>query len=287
MPQPTFVVSSLRANATFGGMALPNGQGIQASINLNDGVNTRLRNFNIDESNKQISLAQLLYIGRGVTLSRDFGPRGISLPMQYMEDSAHSLGAFLASLSQAGEQQLSFDGGLTYILAEYNSISGRKRYRLRPPVGWEFALELVARNPWFQNAAATTLTPVQMAFDAGTNFNVTYAGSIWAEPAWTIHNPGSAWAINSIQIKNNMSGEFLTINFLSATALPVSTVRDVVIDCAAMTAICTQTGESYDVSGSFPKLYGPPGTVNAMTTICSGSDGNITITESHYPRWQI
>ena len=51
----------------------------------------------------------------------------------------------------------------------------------------------------------------------------------------------NAVVINAIQLKNTMSGEFLTVNFLSATAIPAGTVRDVVIDCGAMTAVCTQS----------------------------------------------
>jgi len=302
MPQPTFVVSSLRANATFGGMALPNGQGIQASINLNDGVNTRLRNFNIDESNKQISLAQLLYIGRGVTLSRDFGPRGISLPMQYIEDSTHTLGAFLASLSQAGEQQLSFDNRTTLITGKYNGISGRKRFRLKPPVGWEFALELVARNPWFQDAAATVATPWNpITVDAGQDASITYVGSVWAEPVWTLNIPAQPQNVLSMQLKSTMWGvgdprnEALTIDFQSGYpgGIPAGHTVPVIIDCAAMTVSGVVIGVTYnfDVAGSFPKLYGPPGQVNPFTAIITMASGfstaTITLAYSVYPRWQI
>lgn len=291
MPQPTFTYAGLRALATFGGVELPNGQGVMPLVNLNDGINTRLKDFGTDDGNKQISLAQLLYMARGVTLARDFGPRGIALPMAYNEDSTHSIGAWLASLAMAGEQQLSFDGGLTYILAEYSGISGRTRVRRGIPLAWEFALELIARNPWFQDAAATTMAPLALTVDAGQAFSITYAGSVWAEPVWTLHVPvGNAVAINSIQLKNTMSGEYLTVNFQSATAIPAATVRDVVIDCAAMTAICTQTSESYDISGSFPMLYQPAGTVNPFTVIitpATGASSGLTLAASHNPRWQI
>jgi hypothetical protein len=96
--------------------------------------------------------------------------------------------------------------------------------------------------------------------------------------------------LNSFQIKNTMSGEFLTVNLLSASAIPAATVRDVVIDCAAMTAKCTQTGELYDVSGSFPMVYGPAGQVNTFTVIvtpASGSSTGLTVAYSIQPRWQI
>ncbi len=262
------------------------------NLDLNDYVNTLLTDyFRTEDGNVQIGLEQLLYRGRGVITSLDFGPRAISLPMTYLEDATHFIGQFLAVLSQASTQQLTFDNA-TYILARYAGISGRVPSRARQPLAWDFTLLLTAPSPFFQDAAATVATPWNpIVTDTGQAANITYAGSVWAEPVWTLHVPvGNAVAINSLQIRNTMSGEFLTVKFLSATALPAATVRDVVIDCAAMTAVCTQTGENYDVSGSFPMLYGPVGTVNPFTAIvtpASGASAGLTLAYSVFPRWQI
>jgi hypothetical protein len=276
-------------------MALPNGQGVLTNIDLNDRVNTALSagdsGLALDDDNVQIGLEQLLYRGRSVITSLDFGPRAIALPMLYIEDATHFLGQFLAALSQAGEQQLTFDNA-TYILARYAGASGRRQAGFKPPLSWNYLLHLVAKSPWFQDAAAATATPWNpITVDAGQAANITYAGSVWAEPVWTYHVPvGNAVVINSIQLKNTMSGQFLTVNFLSATPIPAGTVRDVVIDCAAMTAVCTQTGEAYDVSGSFPFLYPPAGQSNAFTIIttpASGSTSGCTLAASWFPRWQL
>lgn len=274
----------------FGNAALPNGQGTMAWVDLNDQVNTVLTDFKSDDTNRQIGLEQLLYRARGTYLSDDFGPRPIILPLTYFEGTGNSMGQFLAVLSQAGEQQLTFDNA-TYILAKYSGASSRTLRRRYPPWSYDVNLEFVAKSPWFQDSSATTMAPLTLTVDAGQTFNITYAGSVFCEPVWTLHVPvTNAVVINSMQIKNTMAAEFLTVNFQSATAIPATTVRDVVIDCAASTAICTQTGESYDISGSFPKLYPPAGQVNPFTVIitpASGSSSGLTLACSHYPRWQI
>jgi len=290
VPQPTFLTSSGKYIATFGGQALPNGQGtLTPAINLNDRVNTFAffgTGLVTEDDNVQRGFAQVPYLGKGLWTYDDFGQRVISIPSYYLEDSTHFLGQFLAALSQAGEQQLTFDN-LTYIPVKYAGTSGRKE-DLGKKGAWFYSLNFLAREPWFRDITATAVAPIAMTSDAGTNFNVTYPGSVGCEPVWTYHKQSNAWPVTSLQLKNTMSGEFLTVNFNSATPLPVSTVRDVVIDCAAMTAICTQTGESYDVTGSFPMVYGPVGKVNTFTTILvTGSAGTDTIACSYRPRWQI
>jgi hypothetical protein len=289
--QPVFAVSGGLTVAKFGNAALPNGQGTQGNINLNDGVNAKVQGFESQDDNRQIVTGPILFRARSVYLSDDWGPRTIVLPMQYTEDGSHFLGSFLAQLSQAGEQQLTFDNA-TYILAKYAGITGRVAEKTSSFLTWAFTLNLIAKSPWFQDSGATTATPWNpITVDAGQSANITYAGSVFAEPVFTLHVPNTnAVVINSMQLKNTMSGEFLTVNFLSATAIPASTTRDVVIDCAAMTATCTQTGESYDVSGSFPMLYPPVSTVNPFTVIitpASGSSSGLTLAYSVTPRWQI
>jgi hypothetical protein len=138
------------------------------------------------------------------------------------------------------------------------------------------------------------MAPLTLTVDAGQGFNITYSGSVWALPVWTYHVPvTNAVVINSLVLTNTMppgGGEALTVNFLSASPLPATTVRDVVIDCAAMTAVCTQTGESYDITGTFPRLYGPVGQVNTHTikvVPATGATAGCTLAASWFPRWQI
>jgi hypothetical protein len=293
MPQPAFLTSAGKFIANFGGLALPNGQGALSNINLNDRVNTFAffgGGIQSEDDNVERGFARVPYLAKGLWTYDDFGQRVIGIPSYYIEDGTHFLGQFLAALSQAGEQQLTFDN-LTYIPCKYAGTSGRTFELGSKPV-WFYTLNFLARAPWFSDISATTATPANpITTDAGQNFNVTYSGSVWCEPVWTLHIPNTnAVALNSFQIKNTMSGEFLTVNFQSATAIPASTTRDVVIDCAAMTAICTQTGESYDFSGSFPMLYGPAGQVNPLTVIvtpASGSSSGLTVAYSIHPRWQI
>lgn len=294
-PGPTVLRLANRTVARFGNAALPNGQGIRPYTDLNDQVNTVLVNqFNTDDNNRQIGLEQLLYRGRGAYTSDDFGPRTLTLPMIYMEDPSHFMGTFLASLSQAGEQQLTFDNA-TCILAKYKGISGRipARPSLQAggiPNAWDFTLELIAKSPWFQDLLATAWGPLPLTVDAGQTFSLTYVGSVWAEPIWTLVVPASnPVAINSFQIRNTMSGEFLTVNFLSVAAIPATTARTLTINCAAMTAV-DNLGNSFDLSGSFPMVYPPNGQANPFTVIvtpASGTSSGLTLSASWFARWQI
>lgn len=291
MGQPKFLVSG-RSVVKFGGLALPNGQGTLANIDLNDGVNTKLLvGLGIPGDNRQISLAQLLYQGRGAYLADDWGPLdSISVPLIYQEDATHFLGGFLAQLAMAGEQQLTFDNA-TYIPVKFKGLSAREETWPYDPRIWKIALEFVAvTQPWFVDISATSLSPVTLTNDAGQTVNVTYAGSVWCEPVWTYtHVATDTHAINSMSITNTMSGEALTINFLSVAALPASALRTVTIDCAAQ-RVTDSAGNEYDVTGSFPKLYGPAGTVNphnVVVTPASGATAGCTIAETHSARWLI
>lgn len=290
MPQPTLVRTAGRTVATFGGSPLPNGQGTMPPLDLNDYRNTVLTNMlRSDDSNRQIGLDQLLYRARGAYVSDDFGPRVISLPMTYIEDTTHFIGQFLARLSQAGEQQLTFDN-LTYILAKYQGATGRTQVRGQQPLAWEFSLDLICKSPWFQDALASTMAPLTLTVDAGQNFSITYNGSVFAEPIWTLVIPsGNTVPINQLQLLNTMSGETLTVNFLSVAAIPASTARTVTIDSSLMTAV-DNVGNAYDTYGSFPKLYPPAGQSNAFTVVvvpASGSSAGLTLAASWACRWEI
>jgi hypothetical protein len=201
------VVSGSLVVAKYGNVALPNGQGVMAYVNLNDGVNTFLDAFASDDDNRLVGLAQLLYQGEAAYTSDDTGPRVIHLPMVYWDDATHFLGAFLAQLEEAGEQQLTFDNA-TYILAKCKGMAGRALRRKFPPYPWNIVLEFIAKSGYFQDAAATTATPWNpITVDAGQNANITYAGSVWCKPVWVLDVPvGNAVAINSFQLRNTMSG---------------------------------------------------------------------------------
>lgn len=259
------------------------------NLNLNDSVNTSLTDLQVDGANRQISLAQLLYQGRGVYISDDFGPGHYGLPVTYTEDATHFLGQFLAQLSQAGEQQLTFDN-LTYSLVKYQALASRSLLRRYPPYAWNVVLDFTGKDGWWQDAAATTMAPLTLTVDAGQAFNITYAGSVWAEPVWTYVHPNTdTRVINSLVLSNTMAGEALTVNFLSVAPLPASTARTVTIDSLAQ-RVTDSAGNEYDVSGTFPKLYPPASQVNACSiavTTASGATAGCTIGETHYARWQI
>jgi len=298
VPQPTFLKSGGIYVAHFGNQFLPNGQGVLSNINLNDRVNTFAffgTGLVTEDDNVQRGFAQVPYLGKGLWTYDDFGQRVISIPSYYLEDSTHFLGQFLAALSQAGEQQLTFDN-LTYIPVKYAGTSGRKE-DLGKKGAWFFNLNFVARQPWFSDIAATTATPWNpLTVDLGVNVNITYAGSVWAEPVWTLNIPAQPQNVTSFQLRNQMSKEFLTVNFQSGYpgGIPAGHTVPVTIDCAAMTAsgvIIALPAYSFDVTGSFPMLYGPTGQVQTflpIITMASGSStGTITLAYSVQNRWQI
>jgi hypothetical protein len=302
--QPTIIRSGSTGHsiAKFGGAALPNGQGFMPQVDLNDYANALLgwldngRQIGLDESNRQIGLDQLLYRARAAYTSDDFGPRPYSLPMTYIEDSTHFLGGLLAALSQAGEQQLTFDNA-TYAAVKYKGISGRATsYRFRQPLAWDFTLELIAAEPWFKDLLASALVPLTLTVDAGQAFVIPYQGTVRCDdPIWTLVVPASnGVAINSMVLTNLMTGEALTVNFLSYLAIPASTLRTITIDCGANTVV-DDLGHAYDISGTFPKLYPanrqPPvdqfNPFNVALTPASGSTSGLTLAASYVPRWQL
>lgn len=160
MPQPQF--SGTPPTCTFGGLALPNGQGTLSSINLNDVTSWFLQDFQYDLV-KQVTAGQFLWRAKGTTLGRDFQGFVITLPMRYREASNGAFGAALAQLSQAGEQQLSFDGQ-TYILAEFAGLSGRKLLTKFQPYWWDFNLQFWCKTPWFLDITSTTTSTVNVVY---------------------------------------------------------------------------------------------------------------------------
>lgn len=160
MPQPQF--SGTPITCKFGGLALPNGQGTQGQINLNDLTSWYLQDFQADLI-KQISKGQFLWRGKGTTLGRDYPGVPIVLPFMYKEASNGALGAAVAQLSQAGEQQLTFDNS-TYILAEFEGTKGRKLLTRFQPYWYNLSIQFWCRTPWFIDTSSTTTSTVNVVY---------------------------------------------------------------------------------------------------------------------------
>lgn len=121
-----------------------------------------------------------------------------------------------------------------------------------------------------------------------TAFSVTYGGSIFAKPVWTLTIPNTSTApIQSFALTNTMSGEALTITFPGNLA--ASTAWTITIDSGKLT-VTDQNGLQYDFTGSFPLLYQPAGQVNTFTatlTPASGVFTGCTIGGSVTNRWTL
>ena len=190
---------------TFGGLTLPNNQAILAPINLNDTTNWFLQDISIDHSNRAIGIQPLIARARSVYTSDDFLNKIITLRLWYTEANL-PIGQALAAISQAGEQQLSFDN-VTYILAKYHGTqSAPKLVRRYPPFLWEVQMQFICREPWFKDinntqttaqniTAAPTTAPSATAASGGSLAAGTYtlaytyvtaSGETAASPAMTL-----------------------------------------------------------------------------------------------------
>ena len=287
MPQPA--LTGTPPILQFGGLALPSGQGTMSLVNLNDLTNWFWMDWGagaIDDDFMVHLVARALWRSKGTFMGQDAGSRFLTLPMRYSEASA-SLGAALGVLSHTGLQRLTFDS-TTSVECRYSAGKRRTLLRKYPTFLWSLDLEFLAPTPYFQDNASTTIAPVTLNSGAATNFNVTYAGSVWTSPVWTLAIPNSTVAIAALTIANTMSGETLTISFPGS--LPAATAATITIDTGAMT-VTDAGGRSYDVSGTaFPLLYGPAGTVQQIQATlipASGTAVGCTIAGSYQNRWLI
>lgn len=165
---------------TFGGLTLPNNQAILAPINLNDVTNWFLQDIQIDHSNRAVGIQPLVARARSVYVSDDFLNKIITLTLRYQETNL-PLGQALAAISQAGEQQLSFDN-VTYILAKFRSAATPKLVRRYPPFLWEIQLSFICREPWFKdiNNTQTTAQNITSAPTTAPSATATSGGSLAA-----------------------------------------------------------------------------------------------------------
>lgn len=290
MPQP-----AITAQVWFGNAALPQGQGTMAWLNLSDFASWFPQDYNIDGSNRDVGLSRLPYLGRSAYVSDDFGAKSIVLPMRYYEGPGTLLGAAKAQLSQAGEQYLSFDNKVTAALCKLKSFGTPQRLRKFQPYWWDLPnLEFVLKEPFFQDVAATTPAgfPISQggAVAPGTTVTtaIAYAGSVRTYPVYTLNVPiGNLVVINQFVLKNNMSGEQLTITF--SPPLAAATVYTITIDCGAFSVV-DQNGLAHDFVGSFPQLYGPAGqSQNIASTLitASGTSTGVTLGCAFNNRWEV
>jgi hypothetical protein len=279
----------------FGNNALPDGQGTLAWMSLSDFASWFPADFLIPGDNRQLGVSQIPFRGKSYYISDDFSGKAIGVPLRYYEGPGTSLGAVKAQLSQAGEQYLSFDNKVTATLVKLKSFGTPKMLRRFSPYWWDLSgLEFFAKESWFSDVATTTPAgfPIAQggAVAPGTTVTtaIAYAGSVRTFPVFTLNVPvGNGVVINTFVVKNNMTGETLTITF--GPPLAAATAWTVTIDCEAMTVV-DNTGVFHDITGSFPKLVGPAGQSQniATTLICaSGTTTGVTVGCTFKNKWEL
>lgn len=290
MPQPQFTASMF-----FGNSALPNGQGTMGWTSLSDFASWFPAEWQVPGDNRDIGTAQQPFRGKSVIISDDFAGKSYVVPLRYYEGPGTPLGAAKAMLSQAGDQFLSFDNKVTAALVRLKSFGTPRMLRRFQPYWWDVpGLEFYAPEPFMSDVATTTPAgfPISQggAVVPGTTVTtaITYAGSVRTFPVYVLNVPiGNTVVINQFAVKNNMSGELLTVTF--TPPLTANTAWTVTIDADAMTAV-DNTGAFHDVAGSFPLLYGPAGQAQnlATTLICaSGTTTGVTVGCTFKNKWEV
>ncbi len=285
----------ITAQTFFGNNAQPDGQGVLAWTSLSDFASWFPTEWQIDGTNRQLGVAQIPFRGKGYYVSDDFGGKSLIVPSKYFEGPGVSLGAAKAQLSQAGEQYLSFDNKLTATLVKLKSFGVPKMLRKFAPYWWDLpGLEFYAKEPFFSDVAITTPAgfPIAQggAVAPGTLVTtaIAYAGAVRTFPVFTLNVPvGNGVVINQFVLKNNMTGEILTITF--GPPLAAATAWTITIDCEALTVI-DQNGTFHDIAGSFPKLVGPAGqSQNIASTLitASGAATGVTVGCTFKPKWEL
>lgn len=141
----------LTTQVYFGNNAQPNGQGSMPWLFLNDGSAWKVQDYQVPGDNRQIGLAQLPFLGRGVYISDDFAGKVIAIPARYVEATAGDFGAQKAKLSQAGEQWLTTDNKVTGALAKLKSFGTPKIVRSSGSLLYQVTLEFLLKEPWFRD----------------------------------------------------------------------------------------------------------------------------------------
>jgi hypothetical protein len=274
----------------FGNRAVPGSGAVLGWVDLNDGTTWMTEDFEVVDA-RLLTHARQLFAGSGVRLGGDDGPKAIKIVAKYDEGpTGVSVSAAKAALVRSGEQWLTTDNA-TQVIVEMKLCTA-KIARKGTNKLYQMTLDFIARNPWAEDMAATTIAAfaVNGSITPGTanTFNVTYNAPVYGRPTWTLTIPvGNTVGISKFVLANTTSGETLTVIF--PVALAAATAWTITIDCLGWT-VKDQNGLEYDIAGSFPQLYGPPGTVNNYSltlTTASGTSTGVTLAASWLNRWEL
>jgi hypothetical protein len=293
MPQPQWNLTpwqwSQRGILKFGGKPLPLIGTVMTYVDLNDTVSWFTENITVDHK-KLLGVKPLIFTGESVWISEDFGPKSIKVKTKFDESGGIPFAQHKALLSQSGEQFLTTDNS-TGIACKLVSIGSPSLVTGSvSPFVFSTDLEFMAVVPWALDLSQTVVSAFAVAGSSGggttTNFNITYNGSVYGKPIYTLTIPNTnTVTISQIKLQNTTTGQILTVNF--SPVLPASTAITIVIDCGLWT-IKDGSGNFYDPVGSFPIFAPPAGTVNAhsFTIVSSAATTGITLGYSYYNRWE-
>lgn len=277
MPAPTLAtVTSAEwgqlAVCKFGGRPLP-GTNINAPYaDLNDGILTFIQGREIGGSHIKNSLSQLTWQGDGVWTGQDFVGRKITVPILF-DPTAGDVGAFVASLSQSGEQYLTFDG-VTGILAKFDDVSTIKHHEDTYPYLLECSLVFQTRGPFAQDLAQSTATFSISSVGYGT-YTLTNNGNVFTKPVFSIVIPSGS-AVNTVVFGNSATSNI----YVSTSAIP-SGNHTVIIDCVAQRILVDAT--EFPPAGTFPSLFAGSNTItyNLVGSLGSAASAGIAWTQRY------
>ncbi len=281
-----------RGIVKFGNAAIPVIGGTLPYIDLNDGVNWFCQDVVIQRDNHELQQAQQAWWSKAAWLGEDFTMAKIAISELYDENGGGAgFTAAIAQLLASGEQYLTFDN-TTGILCKCKSAGAAKRTVTASPFLYSTTLEFWAKEPWFKGLTQTTNNGTAVAGSSGagttTNITQTYNGTWWGEPTYVLHIPNTNTAtISSLKINNTTSGQGLTAVF--SPVLTASAVHTVTVDCIGQ-HVTDENATEYDISGSFPMLYGQPqgGSVNnalQVTIASSAGTTGLTLDVDFYNRY--
>lgn len=273
MPQPLLLTQSdgrwgQRTVVKFGGLAIPVLGGTLAYMDLNAGGPWYALDVQM-ATGKKLPISALAWRGKGVFMGIDFQELVVTIPFRYDESGGNNLFADLTTMQMAGTQNLTFDN-LTALQCRLLSAGPPKLVVTSSPFLWEGTLTFHAAIPWFLNLTASTL--------GSTTFGaipITYTGTVWGEPVYTITvGATNAAPITTMTIANSVSGESVTMYFYPT--LTATTAWTITVNTQTL-KVTDNNGLEYDVTGAFPLLYPGAQTLTFSATVVSGSLSNTTV----------
>lgn len=285
MPAPIYGLASGRHIVKFGNLAIPGqASGVAPYLDLNDASQAFVDIETIKvKVNPKIQTAQIPWRARGLVLSRDIVNKTLGLTLTYREGSPGNLGTFLGQMLEYGTQQLTFDNA-TQLTCWLDSHTEPTRHTRANPGIYDVPLVFMAADPWTYDMATTSFGPQNCGASSGgtaTNFTITYAGTIWAEPQYAFAVPASS-NLTQIKLQNTASTDpAITISFASALTAAVTITID-----SKLLQVTDGSGTQYDWSGSFPGLYPiTGGNTYTATLTCSSGTPTVPLTVTYYNRW--